>query len=320
LTSQHEAISLTAMGPRQYPTFTCSMILRRQPLQYLSNMALPCFMTTLLAPLAFFIQPEALGDRFAMATTLLLTLFAIRFMVTQELPSIPYPTWMDWYMLYNIGFMTATTFLLASSSLTAEDPDSFHEHKMLSYACFAVHIPASLLWLLIGVGFLVSDGWHRDCSCGNEGAMEWAKFHGVDCHAHPNEQPLCPELAANTSRTAGRSSLWTRIFGRGKVGDSSSEPRQRQTSHSDWLPHLLVQAKVCDPFHKQDWLGFSKPGANAVKEPRCPPTTAGPLSTEPTLASDVRATDKAQSDSPVSNRQRINLRPLKHSPDVPESG
>lgn len=81
-----------------YATLNVFVTLSRKPGFYLWNVALPlCFLIT-LAFISVFLPAEDLPNRLQITLTLLLTLVAFKFVVSQYLPATSYQTWLDLYV------------------------------------------------------------------------------------------------------------------------------------------------------------------------------------------------------------------------------
>ena len=92
-----------------YPRFTFSVVLQRQPMYYLTNIALPMMVLTYLGFLSFAVSFDGsrldTSDRLSITLTLLLTAVAYKFVVASAIPQVSYLTLLDKYISLCFGFL-----------------------------------------------------------------------------------------------------------------------------------------------------------------------------------------------------------------------
>ena len=74
---------------------------QRNPTYYLANTVLMMFFVVGLTFTCFGL--ESFSDRINIAVTLVLTSVALKLLTAEQLPDLPYMTWIDRYMLVGIG-------------------------------------------------------------------------------------------------------------------------------------------------------------------------------------------------------------------------
>eukprot|EP00494_Astrolonche_serrata_P028513 UN28780 len=77
----------------------------RQPQFYLTNVVGMMFVVSLLCVASFGIDAEDIADRLSVTLTMMLTAVAFKFIVGDQLPKVPYSTYLDSYLQYTMGFM-----------------------------------------------------------------------------------------------------------------------------------------------------------------------------------------------------------------------
>lgn len=92
-----------------YPRFTFSVVLQRQPMYYLTNIALPMMVLTYLGFLSFAVSFDGsrldTSDRLSITLTLLLTAVAYKFVVASAIPQVSYLTLLDKYISLCFAFL-----------------------------------------------------------------------------------------------------------------------------------------------------------------------------------------------------------------------
>jgi len=104
--------------------------MQRKAAFYLWNIVSPTFVIVLCNSLTAAIDRSDVADRLANTITLFLTAVAFKFVVLQYLPSVPYLTWMDIYMLIGFGLLVVgafETFLISPLFIAEEDQDTAEE-------------------------------------------------------------------------------------------------------------------------------------------------------------------------------------------------
>ena len=88
------------------PMYTCSVVLRRKHEYFTFNIMLTYGVICSMGLSVFNFQPDEFEQRSTLLLTVIFTAIAFKFLVTQELPRVPYSTSLDWYL-------NAGVFLLA---------------------------------------------------------------------------------------------------------------------------------------------------------------------------------------------------------------
>lgn len=84
---------------RHFPALRISASIRRRPLFFLVNVALPASLLSLMALLQFCMPVGDVGERMAYSSTLMLTIVSSKFSVSTALPAIAYLTLLDKFQL-----------------------------------------------------------------------------------------------------------------------------------------------------------------------------------------------------------------------------
>jgi hypothetical protein len=110
---------------RVYPVLNVSVVVRRWPSYFLWNVGLPILVISLLSFSAFAIPAADIADRLGVSLTLLLTIMAFKYVITDRLPNFNNLTYVDHYMLICTAFviLVCVTNLLASR-LAKTDSDA----------------------------------------------------------------------------------------------------------------------------------------------------------------------------------------------------
>eukprot|EP01083_Nonionella_stella_P108188 314366_1 len=119
--SSHAMIVLRLKVKRRWKVFFYSILL-----------LLACI--TMLALTAFSLGPEVLGDRLNLLITLILTAIAFSYAVFDQLPNVPYLTYMDQYILGSYGFMVV---LMLETSMIRQEFFSREIDTMVFYIATA---------------------------------------------------------------------------------------------------------------------------------------------------------------------------------------
>jgi len=89
-----------------YAEIVVRLYLRRLFMNYLLNVYIPAFGITFLSLSQFFVHlDQSLAERQSITLALLLSMVALKFSVSSELPKIPYATRLDLYLLFCIAFI-----------------------------------------------------------------------------------------------------------------------------------------------------------------------------------------------------------------------
>lgn len=92
--------------------YTLRLVVIRRAGHIITNVVLFIFMIHALAFTAFWLDPlEELSDRLQVVLTLLLTIVAFKLMIKEELPSVPYMTDLDKYMLSSTVALFGQSFM-----------------------------------------------------------------------------------------------------------------------------------------------------------------------------------------------------------------
>jgi hypothetical protein len=91
---------------QQYPSIKFSALIARKSEYYITNLILPLFFVTSTIFVSFTHDVESMGARLSACATTLLTSINFRFVIHSYLPNVPYSTYLDWYSMASIIFIT----------------------------------------------------------------------------------------------------------------------------------------------------------------------------------------------------------------------
>ena len=91
---------------QQYPSIKFSALIARKSSYYITNLVLPLFFVTATIFVSFTHDVDSIGARLSACATTLLTSINFRFVIHSHLPNVPYSTYLDWYSMASIVFIT----------------------------------------------------------------------------------------------------------------------------------------------------------------------------------------------------------------------
>jgi hypothetical protein len=92
--------------PADKSVFSVTVIISRKASFFVTNNLLIVFLITFLSLTLFSAEPTDVSSRLSSVFTLLLTLFAFKIVITNQLPTISYLTIIDKYQVLNIIYLT----------------------------------------------------------------------------------------------------------------------------------------------------------------------------------------------------------------------
>eukprot|EP00485_Elphidium_margaritaceum_P007634 CAMPEP_0202695436 /NCGR_PEP_ID=MMETSP1385-20130828/9029_1 /ASSEMBLY_ACC=CAM_ASM_000861 /TAXON_ID=933848 /ORGANISM="Elphidium margaritaceum" /LENGTH=526 /DNA_ID=CAMNT_0049351459 /DNA_START=30 /DNA_END=1610 /DNA_ORIENTATION=+ len=110
-------------GGRAYSHFVIRIKLKRNIGFYFWNFFLTngLLSASALTVFSFEFEGDGMSDRFAILFTLLLTIMASKFVISDQVPKLPYNTLLDWYIVANFLYIMLMTFLQTPFSLIKDD-------------------------------------------------------------------------------------------------------------------------------------------------------------------------------------------------------
>ena len=165
------------------PSINIRVKIERNYGMYFSNIYLMAFVTTVSTLLAFSMDPvEDLADRFGLVVTLLLTAVAFQFVISTELPKLPYLTILDEYIITSFCFLFMLMIMIAiipsfgdrydyepgddSQSITKADRYAFYIALSIMVIYHIAHAIRIIMVRRIEVPKIHQDKWK---------AMEWER-------------------------------------------------------------------------------------------------------------------------------------------------
>lgn len=149
---------------------------------YMYNVVFPVFLLVLLSFISFFVDVQGLSDRMSITLTLVLTLIALKYVVTQYLPATSYMTYLDKYILASFFFMSlvAGQNVICYHIAVNQPSDLDDEAEKISHIHTAddfnksTAIIISVLWFVLNicVGIVSTRTVRNHITCVQE------KFHG----------------------------------------------------------------------------------------------------------------------------------------------
>jgi hypothetical protein len=91
---------------QQYPSIKFNALIARKSEYYITNLILPLFFVTSTIFVSFTHDVDSMGARLSACATTLLTSINFRFVIHSYLPNVPYSTYLDWYSMASIVFIT----------------------------------------------------------------------------------------------------------------------------------------------------------------------------------------------------------------------
>ena len=91
---------------QKYPRIKFNILIARKSQFYITNLILPlCFVTTTIF-VSFTHDPASVNARLSTCAATLLTSINFRFIIHNYLPNVPYPTYLDYYSMSSVIFIT----------------------------------------------------------------------------------------------------------------------------------------------------------------------------------------------------------------------
>ncbi len=106
-TSYEREPSYKGLQPLEKTVFSATVIISRKASFFVTNNLLIVFLITFLSLTLFAAEPTDASSRLSSVFTLLLTLFAFKIVITNQLPTISYLTIIDKYQVLNIIYLTS---------------------------------------------------------------------------------------------------------------------------------------------------------------------------------------------------------------------
>jgi hypothetical protein len=133
---------------REIAGFTCEMSAQRRAGAYLYQFVIPMTFIVFMSWAPFWMAPEQLGPRQAIAVTSMLTIIAYRFVLANQLPRVAYLTRFDYLLLgcTTLVFLVLVEVVLAHRMLTQGHPERASKLDVGARCAF----PALFLILLVG--------------------------------------------------------------------------------------------------------------------------------------------------------------------------
>jgi hypothetical protein len=113
---------------------------------YVTNVILPVFLIIAISAVCFAI-PD-LGDRMQVVLTLLLTVVAFKFVITQDLPATPYMTYLDIYIL--VGYILMVLIVIENAIVNYMEEDLKTQVDFWSCVVFAAFWVPLHIFIVIG--------------------------------------------------------------------------------------------------------------------------------------------------------------------------
>ncbi len=123
-TSYEREPSYKGLLPLDKTVFSATVIISRKASFFVTNNLLIVFLITFLSLTLFAAEPTDASSRLSSVFTLLLTLFAFKIVITNQLPTISYLTIIDKYQVLNIIYLTAICCWFAMINLLAFEEDA----------------------------------------------------------------------------------------------------------------------------------------------------------------------------------------------------
>jgi heme/copper-type cytochrome/quinol oxidase subunit 4 len=123
---------------------------RRHHMYYLQNIAGTMFMLSLLGLLTFQMDVGDIGSRVGTVLTLILTAVAFKFILSESLPKVPYNTMMDYYIMFAMLSLAATSVICICPAYIPEERVNYRS-KINKYLCIcagAVIVLTSVAWII----------------------------------------------------------------------------------------------------------------------------------------------------------------------------
>ena len=176
------------------PEYRIALSLIRMPNTYLVQVAVPMYLITLFSFASFQIEAaDGFESRFNQLLTIILTIVAFKFVVTQKLPTLPYQTDLDWFS--NILFLFLSLVVLYNMLLPCA-ADSVDAIDRIGLRIFC------LLFVMVSLGVLagiwssvrarrVCRGVPQDPKCSRRGAgrTNGHKGHGGAAKVRRGDAP-----------------------------------------------------------------------------------------------------------------------------------
>lgn len=121
------------------PPFKLRFRLQRYPGFYIGNIIIPLLLIIICCFASLVIPAENIADRLSVTITLMLATVAFRFVLTSLLPSVPYLTWLDYYITFS--FMIVAAFI-AENACAGFMPETLFSAEILD-----IHF---IVWLCMG--------------------------------------------------------------------------------------------------------------------------------------------------------------------------
>jgi Neurotransmitter-gated ion-channel ligand binding domain/Neurotransmitter-gated ion-channel transmembrane region len=129
------------------PGFTFTVNVQRKENYYVFNFIIPLLLIVCMSLIVFWLDPRDSATRIRLASTVILTLIAYRFVIATILPKVSYLTRLDWFILSATAIVFSTLIVAAISSVSVKR-DNLALALSIDKACRWLY-PAFLIVLII---------------------------------------------------------------------------------------------------------------------------------------------------------------------------
>ena len=123
----------------QYPRFSLYIPIKRNPKIYILNIILPLFIVTVSTYFAFDMPQVNVGERLCYLSTLMLTVFALKWSCFEKLPKISYFCFLDWLLA------TSYLYVFACMAVCVSGHGSNVKRSMTLYYALCIAVLSMLL-------------------------------------------------------------------------------------------------------------------------------------------------------------------------------
>ena len=170
------------------PEYLIEMDLRRRAAFYISNIAVPNGLLTLLHYCCFLYGTSDMNDRLSVVLTLLLALITLKAAVASFLPILPYETQLDVHTLVNIGLVVSTGFACVAIFMldSIGGSESLSGLRLFAATWVAPHLPeVAHEWIINATAAQL-----LNAACGLASLLVFSVFNAC-WFAHQLRRDLC---------------------------------------------------------------------------------------------------------------------------------
>lgn len=138
--------------------YLCSVVLRRKHEYFTANITVTYGVVVSMGLSVFNFHPEDFEQRSTLILTVVFTAIAFKFLVTAELPRVPYNTILDGYL--NAGIVMLALLFIESSAISQITGDTGSERQSYLEVDAAFAKGAIGLWVLYNLWFVLSKAWY----------------------------------------------------------------------------------------------------------------------------------------------------------------